>query len=61
MRAGQWVGALGGQGTEEFPHLHLSLEVLSTGERLDPAWFYFRNAGGSALPEGLSAGCGRAP
>ena len=42
VRAGQWLGALGGQGTEEFPHLHLSLERLSTGERLDPARFFFR-------------------
>jgi soluble lytic murein transglycosylase-like protein len=40
--AGQWVGSLGGQGTEAFPHLHLSLERLSTGERLDPARYFFR-------------------
>lgn len=42
VRAGQWVGLLGGQGTESFPHLHISLELLSTGERLDPARFFFR-------------------
>jgi hypothetical protein len=40
VRAGQWLGVLGGQGTEEFPHLHLSLEQLSTGARLDPARFF---------------------
>jgi hypothetical protein len=42
VQAGQWVGILGGQGTEAFPHLHLSLERLSSGERLDPARYFFR-------------------
>ena len=42
VRAGQWLGTLGGQGTEDFPHLHLALERLSSGERLDPARFFFR-------------------
>jgi murein DD-endopeptidase MepM/ murein hydrolase activator NlpD len=42
VHAGQWLGTLGGQGTENFPHLHLSLEHLSSGERLDPARFFFR-------------------
>jgi len=52
VRAGQWVGVLGGQGTEEFPHLHLSLERLSTGARLDPAPF-FRS--GAPVPAGAIA------
>ena len=42
VQAGQWVGVLGGQGTEDFPHLHVSFERLSTGECIDPARFYFR-------------------
>jgi len=42
VQAGQWVGVLGGQGTEEFPHLDVSLERLSNGDRLDPARFFFR-------------------
>ena len=49
VRAGQVLGVLGGQGTEDFPHLHLSLELLSSGERLDPARFYFRS-GTRSLP-----------
>ena len=53
VQAGQWVGILGGQGTEEFPHLHISVERLSTGERLDPARFYFRpNADAGLSPVG---------
>ena len=42
VRAGQWLGAVGAQGTEDFPHLHLALELLSVGARLDPGRFFFR-------------------
>ncbi|MFN0074216.1 MAG: transglycosylase SLT domain-containing protein [Chloroflexota bacterium] len=56
VRAGQWVGAQGGQGTESFPHLHLSIELLSTGERLDPARFYFRPAAQPLVATDIQAG-----
>lgn len=54
VRAGQWLGVLGAQGTPEFPHLHLSLELLATGERLDPARFYFR--AGARVPPVVANG-----
>jgi len=50
VQAGQWVGVLGGQGTEDFPHLHVSFERLSTGERIDPARFYFRPNSETSMP-----------
>jgi murein DD-endopeptidase MepM/ murein hydrolase activator NlpD len=40
VRAGQQLGVLGDQGTEGFPHLHLALERLSDGARINPALFY---------------------
>jgi hypothetical protein len=40
VKAGQQLGILGGQGTEDFPHLHLAFERLSDGERINPALFY---------------------
>ena len=40
VQAGQQLGILGAQGTEGFPHLHLSFERLSDGARMNPALFY---------------------
>jgi murein DD-endopeptidase MepM/ murein hydrolase activator NlpD len=40
VKAGQQLGLLGAQGTEEFPHLHLAFERLSDGQRINPALFY---------------------
>jgi murein DD-endopeptidase MepM/ murein hydrolase activator NlpD len=40
VRAGQQLGILGEQGTEGFPHLHLALERISDGARINPALFY---------------------
>jgi murein DD-endopeptidase MepM/ murein hydrolase activator NlpD len=37
VRAGQSLGVLSGRVTEEFPHLHVAFELLSSGERIDRA------------------------
>lgn len=65
VTAGQWLGLLGAQGTEGIPHLHLSFELLATGERIDPARLYFRAApqpwpsvGGQPRVEGWPIGMG---
>jgi murein DD-endopeptidase MepM/ murein hydrolase activator NlpD len=40
IQAGEQLGILGAQGTEDFPHLHLAFERLSDGARINPALFY---------------------
>src|SRR5438067_13144804 len=66
VKAGQQLGIMGAQGTEDFPHLHLAFERLSDGERVNPALFYrlldptdsATQAGGwyDALPAGAATG-----